>query len=112
MIDNGRAKAMTAHLIHRDDRIKRVLERVMPGAKWDVWSSEHFGASSGIIAKLAIRIKEYLEGLPTETRKVSIHAVKKTMGVDAPEKTFRLARDRALEGLPWIVEGRSLARLF
>ncbi len=114
MIDNGHAKAMTAHLIHRDDRIKKVLERVMPGAKWEVWSSEHFGASSGIIAKLAIRIEGYLGGLPAETRKVSGRALKKALdvGADEPVRTFQMARNRALEAVPWVVDGQWLARIF
>ncbi len=114
MIDDGYAKAMTAHLIHRDDRIKKVLERVMPGAVWKVWSSEHFGASSGIIAKLAIRIEEYLTGLPGETRKVSGRALKKALdvGADEPVRTFQMARNRALEAVPWVVDGQWLARIF
>ena len=113
MIDQGYAKPMTAHLIHRDDRIKKVLEKVMPGAKWQVWESEHFGASSGIIAKLAVKIEEHLKGLPAETEKVSGRALKKALGVvNLPTKTVQLARDRALEGLPWVVDGRSLVRMF
>ncbi len=93
---------------------KKVLERVMPGAKWEVWESQHFGASTGVIAKLAIRIEEFLTSLPAETKKVSGRAVKKALdvGPNVPTKTYKLARDRALEAVPWVIEGAWLARMF
>ncbi len=113
MIDQGYAKPMTAYIIHRDDRIRDELERVMPGATWEVWETEHFGASTGVIAKLAVRIEEHLKGLLGEVWKVSLHALKRELDVaDMPPQTFKLARDRALEAVPWAVDGRSLSRIF
>ena len=41
----------------------------MPGANWKVWESEHWGASSGMIAKLAVRIVDHLRGLPGKVDK-------------------------------------------
>ena len=89
-VDQGMAKPMTGYIIHRDDLMKKELDKVMPGASWEVWQSEHFAASTKSIATLAHKIKDGLDTLPDDITKVSTMRLKKVVdgGVDAPTQTW------------------------
>lgn len=110
-IDDGKARRMTGYLIHRDDQIRKVLDRVMPGARWEEWVSET-GVRVGVIATLAKRIADHLDGLPQANAKVSTRKLKVDMGVtDVAPQTWRHAVARYLEDGPeWLPQGRSLVR--
>ncbi len=80
-------------------------------AVWQEWASET-GVKVGVIATLAKRIAEHLEGLPQAVAKVSTRKLKVDMGVTAvaPE-TWRLAVHRYQEDGPeWLLRRCSLVR--
>ena len=102
---------MTAYIIHRDAKIKRELERVMPGAVWKLWETDD--ATAGVIATLAHKLADHLRGLAVDIERVSTRQVKNDLGLeDVNPRTFRLARDEAFNLVPWCLDGRSLVRVF
>ena len=108
---NGKARKMAAWFIHKDDTVKRELERVMPGAKWLEWRSTT-GINTGAIAGLVKDIEAHLGGLTEDVVKVSTMKLRKDMAVkDVPGRTWTHAINRYLEDGPeWLLQGRSLVR--
>lgn len=112
-VDCGVAKEMTLWFIHRDDRVKEELDKVMPGARWETWAPLHLEPTAGIIAALSRRIGDHLRGLPPDSKIVSSRALKQALKVSAPPETWRLALHRCLEdpSRGWQLQGRSAARI-
>jgi hypothetical protein len=108
----GQAKAMTLHVIHSRPLQKR-LERVLPGARYQVWEPSFATASDRETAPLAIAVQEHLRQLPETVRKVSTRQLKKALDVPAKlDRTF--SRAVALIGRlgsEWTLEGRSMVRV-
>jgi hypothetical protein len=113
-VTNGQTHPLTGYIIHRDDQIKKELDKVMPGAQWELWQSDHFIQSTKVIATLAAKIEEALDGLPRDEAKVSTRMLKGLIegAKDVPIKTWHHALQRYLDGVPeWTLEDRSLVRL-
>lgn len=111
-VSNGQALPMTGWIIHKDDQIKKEMEKVLPGASWKVWQSEHFAQSTKVIATLAAKIEETLDGLSKDVAKVSTMKLRGMLEAKAvPQRTWHHALQRYLDSEPeWCLEGRSLVR--
>lgn len=111
VVEHGHAKAMTAYVIHRDEKIKRLLGEVMPGAVWKIWKAQHIQVKPGTIQAIAADIQQYLAGLSKDVRRVSTRQIKQCLGfAQVPSRTFTWAIRRVIEGgqTGWILSGRSL----
>jgi len=111
-VDNGSALPMQAWIIHRDDRIKEELDKVMPGAVWADWKPLYLPNTPGVTASLSRRIAAELESLSLETTTISINRLKKALTLkQVSPRTWTTALQRHLEGgSPWLLRGRSLVR--
>lgn len=89
----------------------------MPGVVVEDWKPKHLKVAKkpgqGVIVAAAKRIAEFLQAQPDQKTEVSLKALKQALGLQRlASETFKLARIRALETVPWRVEGRSVHRLF
>lgn len=111
VIDKGRAKRMTAYIVHKDIGIRPVLSGVMPGVHWRTWETKRAEKDRGVIAQLAAKIAEHLSTLPPEVDAVSVRDLKKAPGLgECHDSVFKKARDKALSLVPWSLSGRTLVR--
>ena len=111
-IIEGQAKPMKLYLIHRGLAIRPILNKVMKGAKWNLWEPVHGPSrSSGVIDLLCLRIVEYLDSMSPGTTSISTRKLKEGMKLEEEtvSQTFTKAIQQvdALSGL-WRLEGRSM----
>lgn len=113
-VNDGYARPMKAWLIHPDQELRKVLDEVMVGADWGVWTPiDQETVRQAKTQQIALNIRSYLLELPPDILSVSSRQLKKETGLDTiPNQTFIVAREIALEGLPgWYSEGRSIKRM-
>jgi len=100
---------MKVWLIHKDEGIRDVIQKVMPGIRWGAWEPEHL-LSKGKIELTTDRILDCLKGLPLTTARVATRTVKKQLDLgDMPKMTFTCAVKAISDG--WTLAGQSLARV-
>lgn len=113
IVRGGVTLPMNVWLIHRDSTIHELLEKVMPGVNWKVWLSKYVNQNAGKIDTLTLRIIAYLDGLPLTQWKVSTSKIKKELNLkDIPPTTFTLAVQSVCKQSGWVIQDRSLTRLF
>lgn len=66
-IDGHQAHPMTVWLPVPDDRMRPLLEKVMPGVRWEPFESASLGKLTKV-DKIALRIADYLRGLPASVK--------------------------------------------
>lgn len=115
-ITGGKAHAMRLWFIHRDPGIRKLLDRVMPGAVWSYPEATHLKKATADTktAQLLGHLLGHLRGVPGDVLKVSSRKVKEAMALptdNATRQAFMKAvglLDLSAHG--WISEGRSLVR--
>lgn len=113
IVNNGQAMPMELYLIHADLGIRKTLDQVMPGVKWELWTPIHKKATaSGTIARLALKVHDYLKGLSAEQPRISTRRIKEELCLrDTPSRTFTEAVNLLSATFPgWELDGRSLVR--
>lgn len=81
---NGKAQAMTLHILHKDANLKGLLEPVMPRAVWEYPAptylppSKHTGKANAMLAM----IRENLANFPPDQPYVSSRELKERAGLD------------------------------
>lgn len=109
ILKSGSASPIKVWLIHKDKKIRKLLNTVMPGLQWVKWNPRHL-VGQGKIMDVAEQIEEHLEQMTQD--KVSTSQLRKTLGLkEIPRQTWNHALAAALEELPWELEGRSLVRV-
>lgn len=113
--DDGRtqAKATRVWLFTRHhEHIRDELGRMLPGAQWKLWMPKHMGEDAlAKEATAAMLIREILDGLDRD--KISLMALRKMQPLlrDMSRTHFQRARDRAISGTDWVLQGGSLVRV-
>src|SRR5688572_7317758 len=94
-VDHGQAKPMKAWVIYPRP-LQRLLDPVLPGAKWEPWKPVHEGiCGDGEVARMALAIHDYLRAQPETVRKVPTKQIKKALQIPGEvERTFRRAVQR------------------
>lgn len=115
VIINGKARGMTAWLIHKDLDIRGSLNDAMPGVQWEEWVPVHQEhprkhTKPGLLAD---KIINYLNSLPPEEQRVSTKQIKKALNLkDYSSSTVKRALEIVQEKISWRKDGKSLVRLF
>lgn len=114
VVEHDQAKAMDIYLIHPSHALKEPLDRVMPGVKWRPWVRQFAPVEHQVVTDvLALRIMEYLAGLPDHQDKVATKGIKEALEVEAGEAS-RKRFDRAIKQIEldgeWFRKGQSLMR--
>jgi hypothetical protein len=114
VVENGMARPADIYLAHHDEEVLKLLLLVMPGLQVRPWRTQHLKAATPPkVNHVAKRIVGYLDSLPTTINTVSTKELSKALRLeDVAPKTFTRARNKAVEMVPWKIEGRSLVRLF
>lgn len=111
VMEQGKAKAMTAYIIHRDPTIKGMLDRVMPNAKWNEWLPvTPKKRSSGIAATTAFAIVEFLGSLPANINIISTAALRTYMQLEVNTENYKNAILKVPFMCEWRKQGRSFVR--
>lgn len=105
----SQARPCRVHVIHYDADLRQRLGAVMPGARWLPWVP-HDEAEG--VYEVALRVADYLRALDPSVPKVSIRKLKADLGITLTGDNWVRARDMALDGVPWHVDGQSFARMF
>lgn len=110
-VDNGYAKPMKAWIIHKDLDIKKRLEKVMPGVKWELWE-EVDGNNKGIISSTAFHIQVLLLDQPEDIDRIATRKLRQELKGQVKDSTWTKALKLALEKTgSWKLEGRSVVRV-
>jgi hypothetical protein len=118
MDDQGRTQAEVTNvwLMSRHPHLRHDLGKVLPGARWEDWTSgidedALIGKTVRAAAKLEELLDEYeAQGVTKVGLKKPKGQVMKVVGHISNE-TFQIARSRAIEGRPWRLERQSLVYL-
>ena len=106
---NGEAKATTVYVILDKRKPIDLVASLMPGCRVERWETE--ADAEATKTDLAIRqIVAFLHGLGEDVDRISVKAVKTSLGGDVTEKVWRRARDHACVEAGWKIAGRSLVR--
>lgn len=106
------AKATKVWLMSRHRLLQTALGRVFPGAQWQVWRPSVTGDRLTFKFETAVTtIKRLLD--TTVRERIGCKTIKKmeTSLAGLSNETFQMARDAAIEGTPWRVQGQSLVRI-
>ena len=109
---DGQARAMRVWLIHYDKQLRDLIDKVMPGVKWETWTPKFLDSIQTKAEELAFQVIAYLRRLRPEITRVSTRAVKQTLGLsDIPDRTFtRVVRQVDEADVGWSLINRSLQR--
>jgi hypothetical protein len=109
---DGQARPMRAWLIHYDKQLRDLIDKVMPGVRWETWTPKFLDPLQSKVEELALQLLAYLRQLGPEITKVSTRVLKMALGVtDSPSRTFTRAVQRASDAdAGWFLCGRSLQR--
>ncbi|MDR3500915.1 MAG: hypothetical protein P4L72_17005 [Parvibaculum sp.] len=110
----GKAKPMTAYIVHRYPAIRGALEKVMPKAKWCEWSPllEVKSHPSGLAATTATKVVEFLGTLSNDQNSISTTALRKSMKLSVSPAVYVDAIRKVTQMCAWQHSGRSLVRQF
>ena len=78
---DGHAKPMKAWLIHHDNGIHDIINKVMPGVSWSVWTPKHLTQIDAKTDEVVLKVLGYLRSLPDTETKVSTRVVKDVLGL-------------------------------
>lgn len=106
----AQAKPCNVYVWHRDGELENRLAPVLRGVPtWQPWREE--GEDLGA-ADVALLIRTKLEELDRDgVSRVSSRALKADVGPTVPSKTWKRARDIALQASPWVLSGSSMVRI-
>ncbi len=111
-VDDHQAEPMTAWLPMRDERIRPILERILPGLVWRRCNSVAL-ATGRLADALADDVREYLAKLPASAKRISCKRIKlalpqlRTVSRDVAAEAIRMGAANAA----WRVNGRTAERL-
>lgn len=115
-VDDGRAKEMNLHVIHRHQGLKAVLDPVMPEAQWHYPDPRHLpkATATGKTEVMLGLLIDYLGTLNAEVKKVSSKVIKGALALAddvATKQQFTTAMQRiSATAHGWSLQGRSLMR--
>jgi hypothetical protein len=109
---DGQARPMRVWLIHYDNQVRDLIDKVMPGVTWETWTPKFVDPIQTKTDELALQILAYLRQLGPEVTKVSTRVIKDALGVT---ETLTRTFTRAVRGVSdadagWCLNGRSLQR--
>src|SRR5262249_3656727 len=109
---SGQAKPMRVWLIHYDKQLPDLLDKVMPGVKWESWTPKYMDPIQTKVEELVLQVLGYLRQLDPETMKVSTRVLKRDLGLsDNPPRTFTRAVQQVNDAdAGWSLRQRSLQR--
>src|SRR5207248_2659485 len=85
---DGQARPMRVWLMHYDKQLRDLIDKVMPGVRWENWSPKFVDPIQTKTDELTLRILAYLRQLGWEITTVSTRAVKDVLGLaDLPRRT-------------------------
>ena len=110
---DGQARPMRVWLIHYDNQLRDLIDKVMPGVRWETWTPKFVDPIQTKTEELLLQILGYLRQLSPEITTVSTRVVKEALGVtDTLSRTFTRAVQRVLDtDAGWYLYSRSLQRL-
>jgi hypothetical protein len=109
---DGQAKPMRVWLIHYDKKLPALIDKVMPGVRWETWTPKFVDPIQTKVEELTLQVLAYLRHLGPEITKVSTRVLKEALGLtDMPPRTFTRAVRRVSDAeAGWCLFGRSLQR--
>lgn len=115
---DGQAKPVRVWLIHYSRDLEKKLAPVLEGAEWKEWKRKYpeqrqqrTPQKVGQIQTVANTLRDYLTKLPEDVLQVSTRQAKKDLALtETPMRSFTCAVQLALEGMSWLLVGRSLVR--
>ncbi len=108
---NGRVtRPMQVWLIHPNDRIRPILEQVMPGIRWIPWRPKHYRHMHNQ-QRIAFAISDFLETYDGD--KISTRTIRRKLGLESiSRRTWNNGLNRFLEtSEEWKLEKQSLVRV-
>jgi hypothetical protein len=109
---DGQAKPMRVWLIHYDKQLPSLIDKVMPGVRWQTWTPKFLDPIQTKVEELTLQVLAYLRRLGPEITKVSSRMLKQGLELtDVPSRTFtRVVRGVSDAEAGWFLCGRSLQR--
>ena len=109
---NGQARPMRVWLIHYDNRLRDLIDKVMPGVRWETWAPKFLDPIQTKVEEVALQVLAYLRHLGPDITKLSTRMLKQTLGLsDISDRTFtRAVRQAADADVGWGLNRRSLQR--
>jgi hypothetical protein len=109
---DGQARPMRVWLIHYDKQLRDLVDKVMPGVRWETWAPKFIDPIQTKTDELVLQVLAYLRHLGPEITKLSTRVLKKALGVtDTPSRTFTRAIQRVSDAdAGWYLSRRSLQR--
>jgi hypothetical protein len=108
---DGQARPMRVWLIHYDKKLPALVDKVMPGVRWETWRPKFVDPIQTKVEDVALKVLAYLRHLSPEITKVSTRKVKDALGLIVPPRTFTRAVQCVSEAdAGWFLLGRSLQR--
>jgi hypothetical protein len=103
---------MRVWLIHYDNQLRDLIDKVMPGVRWETWAPKFVDPIQTKTEDLVLQVLAYLRQLGPEVTKVSTRVIKEALGVtDTLSRTFTRAVQRVSDiDAGWYLCDRSLQR--
>jgi hypothetical protein len=104
---------MRVWLIHYDKQLRDLIDKVMPGVRWETWTPKFLDPIQTKVEELTLQVLAHLRHLSPEITKVSTRMLKQALGLtDIPSsRTFtRVVRSVSDAEAGWCLFGRSLQR--
>ena len=79
VINDGQAGAMKGYIVEVDPLIEKMLDEVMPGARWHAWEAKYIAESGNKVGTWAQRIQDYLDTLPESVGRASSRRLRTTL---------------------------------
>lgn len=114
IIKGRETRKMNVWLIHKDQSIRKLIDRVMPGVNWKECHSKYIRKDDGKIDQLAEQVVNHLVQQGPEIVKVSTRAIKEALHLkNIPKTTFtHVIESVCSKNTGWLLEGRSMVRVF
>jgi hypothetical protein len=108
----GQAKPMRVWLFHYDKQLPSLIDKVMPGVKWETWTPKYLDPIQSKVEELTLKLLSYLRHLGPEITSLSTRMLKHALGLsDIPSRTFTRAIQAVTEAdAGWSLCKRSLER--
>jgi hypothetical protein len=103
---------MRVWLIHYDKQLPSLIDKVMPGVRWQTWTPKFIDPIQTKVEELTLQVLAHLRHLGPEITRVSTRMLKQVLGLtDIPPRTFsRVVRSVSDAEAGWDLCGRSLQR--
>jgi hypothetical protein len=106
----AQAAPCEVYIRHSDSDLREKIEKVLPGATWVPWREEGEDMSAAEVAMLIRNKLSWLDG--KGYKNITLRSLKSEVAPNVPSQTFKRARDQAVAGTSWIVQGQRLVNLF